>query len=149
MSARKIGNTASFQPSGVATPTTQLDLPADAVHVRKNGIEFRSVTPFPVWAEMTVAMQTPQSAKKVNFTGVVPVGDAFQRIVRSSFFTTAGERRSLSQRASDQRLDCLNRAVPRSQHLCDFPLLYPDSGDVPAIAATMRRLAKEMLPVCR
>ena len=71
MSARKIGHTESFQTAGVPAATTQLDLPADAVHFRKNGIEFRSVTPFPVWAEMTVAMQTPQSAKKVNFTGVI------------------------------------------------------------------------------
>lgn len=71
MSARKIANTELFPSAGVPTRTTQLDLPADAVRIRKNGIEFRSVNPFPVWAEMTVAMQTPQSAKKVNFTGVI------------------------------------------------------------------------------
>ena len=71
MSARKITNTELFQPVGVPARTTQLDLPGDAVRIRKNGIEFRSVNPFPVWAEMTVAMQTPQSAKKVNFTGVI------------------------------------------------------------------------------
>ena len=71
MSARKIANTELLQQARLPALTTQLDLPADAVHVRKNGIEFRSVTPFPVWAEMTVAMQTPHSAKKVNFTGVI------------------------------------------------------------------------------
>ena len=41
------------------------------MRIRKNGIEFRSVNPIPVWTEMTVALQTPQSAKKVNFTGVI------------------------------------------------------------------------------
>jgi hypothetical protein len=41
------------------------------VRIRKNGIEFRSTESIPVWAEMTVAMQTPADSKKVNFTGVV------------------------------------------------------------------------------
>src|SRR5262245_4926298 len=75
MSARKIGSSELFQPVTVHAPTTQLDLPAGAVRVRKNGIEFRSQNPIPVWAEMTVAMQTPQAAKKVNFTGVVVACD--------------------------------------------------------------------------
>ena len=94
MSARKIGNTTdSFQPPGVPTRTTQLDLPADAVHVRKNGIEFRSVTPFPVWAEMTVAMQTPQSAKKVNFTGVIVscTGNRHAGYLLSMLFTSVSK----------------------------------------------------------
>jgi hypothetical protein len=71
MSARKITNPELFQPVVVQAQTTRLDLPAHAVRIRKNGIEFRSTESIPVWAEMTVAMQTPADSKKVNFTGVV------------------------------------------------------------------------------
>jgi hypothetical protein len=71
MSARKIENAALFQPVTVQAQTTRLDLPAGAVRVRKNGIEFRSNSAIPVWTEMTVVMQTPADARKVNFTGVV------------------------------------------------------------------------------
>jgi hypothetical protein len=48
-----------------------LDLPASAVRLRKNGIEFRSENVIPVWTEMTIAMETPQTSKKLSFTGVV------------------------------------------------------------------------------
>jgi len=75
MSARKIGSSELFQPVTVHSATTQLDLAAGAVRVRKNGIEFRSQSPIPVWAEMTVALQTPQASKRVNFTGVVVACD--------------------------------------------------------------------------
>jgi hypothetical protein len=71
MSARKIENAALFQPITVQAQTTRLDLPANAVRVRKNGMEFRSDTAIPVWTEMTVAMQTATDARKVNFSGVV------------------------------------------------------------------------------
>lgn len=71
MSARKIENAALFQPITVQAQTTRLDLPANAVRVRKNGIEFRSDTTIPVWTEMTIAMQTASDARKVNFSGVV------------------------------------------------------------------------------
>jgi hypothetical protein len=70
MSARRIG-TETFQPITVRARTTQLDLPASAVRIRKNGIEFRSDKEIPAWTEMTVAMQAPQDTKKLNFSGVV------------------------------------------------------------------------------
>jgi PilZ domain-containing protein len=70
MSARRIGNDL-FQPVAVQARTTQLELPASAVRIRKNGIEFRSADEIPPWTEMTVAMQTPLDSKKLNFTGVV------------------------------------------------------------------------------
>lgn len=53
----------------------KLDLQAAAIRVRKNGIEFRSRDAVPIWTEMTVAMQTAQAAKKVNFSGVVVACD--------------------------------------------------------------------------
>ena len=71
MSARKIGNSGLVQPLSVQSRTTRLDLPASAVRLRKNGIEFRSENAIPVWTEMTIAMETPQTSKKLGFTGVV------------------------------------------------------------------------------
>lgn len=71
MSARKLDHPALLQPVSIQAQTTRLDLPANAVRIRKNGIEFRSESPIPVWTEMTVAMQTPTDSRKVNFTGVV------------------------------------------------------------------------------
>jgi hypothetical protein len=71
MSARKIDSTVLPQPVSIQTRTTRLDLPASSVRIRKNGIEFRSETPIPVWTEMTVALQTPNDSRKVNFNGVV------------------------------------------------------------------------------
>ena len=57
---------------GTSPRTTQcLSLPAEAVTVRKNGIEFRNNEPIPAWTEMTVTLQGPNPAKKVNFTGVI------------------------------------------------------------------------------
>jgi hypothetical protein len=70
MSARRIGHDL-FQPLAVQARTTQLELPASAVRIHKNGIEFRSENEIPAWTEMTVSMQTPLDSKKVNFTGVV------------------------------------------------------------------------------
>lgn len=71
MSARKIDSTVLPQPVSIQTRTTRLDLPASSVRIRKNGIEFRSETPIPVWTEMTVGLQTPNDSRKVNFSGVV------------------------------------------------------------------------------
>jgi hypothetical protein len=71
MSARKLGNSGLLQPLSVQTRTTRLDLPSSAVRLRKNGIEFRSDKPIPVWTEMTIAMETPQTTKKLSLTGVV------------------------------------------------------------------------------
>jgi hypothetical protein len=69
MSARKM---VSDTPLGLSPQATQrLTLPTDAVVIRKNGIEFRNPEPLPTWTEMTVSLQGPNPAKKVNFTGVV------------------------------------------------------------------------------
>lgn len=71
MSGRRLGNAVDFQPVTVQSKTTRLDLPAGAIQIRKNGIEFRSASPFPIWSEMTVALQTPQQPREFNCTGVV------------------------------------------------------------------------------
>jgi hypothetical protein len=68
MSARKIENTSlGLSPR----PSQCLTIPANSVRIRKNGIEFRNADPLSPWTEMTVTLQGPGVAKKVNFTGVV------------------------------------------------------------------------------
>jgi hypothetical protein len=71
MSARKITSSELTQPVTVQTQTTQLTLPATSVRVRKNGIEFHSDSPIPVWTEMTIALETPLEPKKFECSGVV------------------------------------------------------------------------------
>jgi hypothetical protein len=68
MSARKIVN----NPIGFSSLQTRcLTLATDSVRIRKNGIEFHNDHPLSPWAEMTVTLQGPGDAKKVNFTGVI------------------------------------------------------------------------------
>jgi hypothetical protein len=106
MSARKVIQPDVFKPVTVAAQTTQLDLPARAVRIRKNGIEFRSGHPIPVWAEMTVALQAPLDPRKVNFTGVVVAcnGSRHAGYMVSMVFT------SLSKQAQ-ARLNSLSASV--------------------------------------
>ena len=70
MSASKLERPLSPGNPGNTTHHTQLDLAADEVYFRKNGIEFRTKTSIPVWTEMTVDLQTPKG-KQVACTGVV------------------------------------------------------------------------------
>jgi hypothetical protein len=68
MSARKIEtSTLDF----TSVPTRCLALSAESVRIRKNGIEFHNEHPLSPWTEMTVTLQGPGDAKKVNFTGVI------------------------------------------------------------------------------
>ena len=71
MSARKIAIAGSV-PSALTVSARQarLSLSHEAVSIHKNGIEFRSPTPFNTWTEMTVELQTPDNGR-VNCTGVV------------------------------------------------------------------------------
>ena len=39
--------------------------------IHKNGIEFRSPTPFSEWTEMTMTLQSPGDGGRVHCTGVV------------------------------------------------------------------------------
>ena len=71
MSARKADGSTSFSQVTVQARQTQLSLAPDAVIIRKNGIEFLSPTPFPMWAEMTLTLQSPLDPAKVNCSGVV------------------------------------------------------------------------------
>ena len=71
MSARTIGSTSSLQQVTVEARQTRLSLSPDSVVIHKNGIEFRSSTPFSEWTEMTMTLRSPGDGGKVHCTGVV------------------------------------------------------------------------------
>src|SRR6266852_918624 len=72
MSARKIESDKSLQQVTVQARQTQLTLSSDAVVITKNGVEFRSLTPFSLWTEMTVTLESGRNNhEKVQCNGVV------------------------------------------------------------------------------
>jgi len=71
MSARKAVSPGSLQHVTVEARQTRLSLTPDSVIIHKNGIEFRSITGFSPWTEMTLTLQSPRGDGKVNCTGVV------------------------------------------------------------------------------
>lgn len=72
MSAKQIRGLGSLGNSvSVTGRQAALELSADKVSVHKNGIEFRSPTPFNEWSEMTVILQSPLDGSKLSCHGVV------------------------------------------------------------------------------
>jgi hypothetical protein len=74
MSARKIegaGSLNNHHHVTVEARQARLSLTANSVIIHKNGMEFRSVTAFAPWTEMTVSLQSPSSREKVHCNGVV------------------------------------------------------------------------------
>ena len=71
MSARKAEIAGSLHQVTLEARQTRLSLSPDAVIVHRNGIEFRSATPFSPWAEMTMTLQSPRDGGKVHCNGVV------------------------------------------------------------------------------
>lgn len=73
MSARKIeSGKGSEQNIIVNSRRTQLTLSSDACVVTKNGIEFRSQTPFSLWTEMTVTLESARNSdEQFDCNGVV------------------------------------------------------------------------------
>jgi hypothetical protein len=71
MSARKSPET-TF-PGSTTCQNNQLclTLPAHAVKVRKNGIEFRSFEPIETWTEMNLLLEVPGGDSKLECTGVI------------------------------------------------------------------------------
>jgi len=68
MSARQLRNT--NPESQTVGSEARLTLNHESVVIHRNGIEFRSRTPFAAWNEMTVELQTPDNGK-VHCAGVV------------------------------------------------------------------------------
>jgi hypothetical protein len=71
MSASKLNNTDSLRSLTGQSQPSHLSLSAGAVQIRRNGIEFRSGNPIPLWTEMTVDLQTTLDPRKFHCTGVV------------------------------------------------------------------------------
>jgi len=72
MSARKLEPSSSgFSDVNVQARKTSLTLPAGAVSLSKNGIEFCSPTAIAPWTEMTVDLESPRNSRKIHCTGVV------------------------------------------------------------------------------
>jgi len=71
MSAKKFESADTFQRVTLEGRQARLELSEDEVVIHKGGIEFRSPTPFNLWTEMTVAMQSPRDAGRVQCSGVV------------------------------------------------------------------------------
>ena len=106
MSSSKLDRSGLFEPVAVKTPQTQLALPPSAVKVRKNGIEFRTAKPIQAWKEMTVELQSPGEAKRVNFSGVVVAcdGNRHTGYLVSMVFTSV-------TRQAQERLNLLNASL--------------------------------------
>ena len=72
MSARKIESAGSFQQNvTVNARQARLTLSPGSVVIHRNGIEFRSPTPFSPWTEMTLTLQSPRDQGTVHCSGVV------------------------------------------------------------------------------
>ena len=71
MSARKIESAGSFHNVTVQARQTQINLSPESVVFHKNGIEFRSPTPYATWTEMTLVMQSPRDNGRIHCSGVV------------------------------------------------------------------------------
>ncbi|MGE3310673.1 MAG: PilZ domain-containing protein [Limisphaerales bacterium] len=50
---------------------TTLSLPAGAVTIRKNGIEFLSARPLAPWTEINLSIESPSEKRRVTCGGVV------------------------------------------------------------------------------
>ena len=70
MSARKAEVAGPLHQVTVEARQTRLSLSPDCVIFHKNGIEFRSATPFSPWAEMTLTLQSPRDNGRIHCNGV-------------------------------------------------------------------------------
>jgi hypothetical protein len=71
MSARKLDQSVSLQAASGAIHSTGATLTGEVLRVHKNGVEFRTPDPLPVWREMSVDLQPSNGGRKVRCTGVV------------------------------------------------------------------------------
>jgi hypothetical protein len=72
MSAKKVSNPGILGNSvKLAGRSATLDLSAEKLTIHKNGIEFRSPSPFTEWSEMTVSLQSPVDGSHLSCHGIV------------------------------------------------------------------------------
>ena len=82
----------------------KLTLSSHAVRIRKTGIEFSSLKPFPVWKEMSLDLFSPADGSKLHCNGVVVACDGN----RHMGYTISMVFMNLSAQAQ-ARLDMLDR----------------------------------------
>ncbi|HPC62104.1 MAG TPA: hypothetical protein PKX23_15690 [Verrucomicrobiota bacterium] len=71
MSARKADSAGSLHPVTVEARQSRLNLSPDSIIFHRNGIEFRSATPFSPWTEMTLTLQSARNEARLHCSGVV------------------------------------------------------------------------------
>ncbi|HXF10462.1 MAG TPA: PilZ domain-containing protein [Desulfuromonadaceae bacterium] len=71
MSAKRFVGSSFEQPVTVEARQAKLELSADTVVIHKNGVEFRSPTPFKEWTEMTVSLQSPRDGRQLHCAGII------------------------------------------------------------------------------
>lgn len=75
MSAGRLDRRASPSPQAPSPSVSTLSLPATAVTIRKNGIEFLSEKPLAPWTEINLSIESPAEKRRVNCQGVVVACD--------------------------------------------------------------------------
>jgi hypothetical protein len=71
MSASKLDTSGVFESVPLSPPRSQFALSRCRTRIHKNGIEFCSDQPIPMWTEMTVDLESPRDGKKVHCRGIV------------------------------------------------------------------------------
>lgn len=75
MSAGRIERKTPSRQAAPASAGTTLNLPTQAVTIRKNGIEFASAKPLAPWTEVTLDIESSTEKRKVTCRGVVVACD--------------------------------------------------------------------------
>jgi len=71
MTTSKLAPPNAFQPPSAEPGQIHLHLSEHEVVIRKNGVEFLSTRPVPLWAEVTVDLRPPSSQQPLRGNGVV------------------------------------------------------------------------------
>ena len=71
MSATKLDTSGVFASIPPSPPQSQFALSRCKTRIHKNGIEFCSDAPVPMWKEMTVDLESPRDSTKVHCRGIV------------------------------------------------------------------------------
>lgn len=71
MSARKLDQSDALRTAPDTAPCAGATLTGEVLRVHKNGVQFRTPDPLPVWREMSVDLQPANGGRKMRCTGVV------------------------------------------------------------------------------
>lgn len=71
MTTSKLDTTNPFHPPTLDAEPTRLHLSENEVVIRRNGVEFLSPSPLPLWAEVTVDLRSPVAGRPLQGKGVV------------------------------------------------------------------------------